>query len=157
LHARPCEGMSNLNPWLMDLANLLPHVNATLNAIATALLLVARVMIANGRIAAHKRAMLAALAVSALFVITYVTYHYVAPIYVFRGYGWIRPVYYTLLISHVLLAALAIPLILTTVGFGLRRIDTRHRAWARWTWPLWMYVSVSGVVVYLLLYQLYND
>src|SRR3546814_13763109 len=90
-------------------------------------------MIAKGQIAAHRRAMLAALAVSALFVVTYLTYHYVAPIYVFRGYGWIRPVYYTLLISHVVLAALAIPLILTTVGLGLRRIDTRHRAWARWT------------------------
>lgn len=141
----------------MDLANLLPHINATLNATATALLLVARVMIAKGRVASHKRAMLAALAVSALFVTTYITYHYVAPIYVFRGYGWIRPVYYALLVSHVLLAALAIPLILTTAWFGLRRINARHRAFARWTWPLWMYVSVSGVVVYLLLYQLYND
>src|SRR3546814_812527 len=141
----------------MDLAYLLPHVNATLNAIATVLLLIARVMIAKGQIAAHRRAMLAALAVSALFVVTYLTYHYVAPIYVFRGYGWIRPVYYTLLISHVVLAALAIPLILTTVGLGLRRIDTRHRAWARWTWPLWVYVSLSGVVVYLLLYRIYTD
>lgn len=141
----------------MDLAHLLPHVNATLNATTTVLLLVARVKIANGRIAAHKLAMLAALTVSTLFVVTYVTYHYVAPIYVFRGYGWIRPVYYTLLISHVLLAALAIPLILTTVGLGLRRVDIRHRAWARWTWPLWMYVSLSGIVVYLLLYRIYND
>lgn len=140
----------------MDLANLLPHVNAALNTTAMVLLLYARVMIAQKRIVQHKRAMLAALAVSAMFLITYITYHYVAPIFVFRGYGWIRPVYYFLLISHVLLAALAIPMILATVWFGLRRIDTRHRAIARWTWPLWMYVSVSGVVVYLLLYRIYR-
>lgn len=141
----------------MDLANLLPHVNATLNATATALLLVARLFIAQGRIQAHRRTMIAALLVSALFLVTYMTYHHVAPIFVFRGYGWIRPVYYALLISHVVIAALAIPLILTTAWFGLRRMDSRHRAIARWAWPVWMYVSVSGVVVYLLLYQIYRD
>ena len=140
----------------MDLPNLLPHVNATLNATAMILLLYARVMIAQKRIERHKRAMLAALAVSGFFLITYITYHYVAPIFVFRGYGWIRPVYYFLLISHVVLAALAIPMILITVWFGLHRSDARHRAIARWTWPVWMYVSVSGVVVYLLLYQIYR-
>lgn len=140
----------------MDLPNLLPHVNATLNASAMVLLGYARVMIAQRRIEQHKRAMLAALAVSALFLVTYITYHYVAPIFVFRGYGWIRPVYYVLLISHVVLAALAIPMILVTAWFGLRRVDSRHRAIARWTWPVWMYVSVSGVVVYLLLYQIYR-
>ena len=93
---------------VMDLPNLLPHVNATLNATAMILLLYARVMIAQKRIERHKRAMLAALVVSGLFLVTYITYHYVAPIFVFRGYGWIRPVYYFLLISHVILAALAV-------------------------------------------------
>ncbi len=139
----------------MDLANLLPHINAALNALAGTLLIVARVFIAQKRIEAHRNTMLAALAVSALFLISYITYHYAAPIFVFRGLGWIRPVYYVLLISHVLVATLAIPLILRTAWLGLRRVDARHRALARWAWPVWMYVSVSGVVVYLLLYQIY--
>ena len=140
----------------MDLPSLLPHVNASLNATAMILLGYARVMIAQRQIDRHRRAMIAALAVSGLFLVTYITYHHIAPIFVFRGYGWIRPVYYALLISHVVLAALTIPMILVTAVLGLRRRDSRHRAIARWTWPVWMYVSVSGVVVYLLLYQIYR-
>lgn len=140
----------------MGIVALLPHINAVLNASTCALLVLARVQIARKRIAAHRAAMLGALAVSALFLVSYIAYHLSAPIFVFRGHGWIRPIYYALLISHVLLAALAIPLILATVTLGLRRIDTRHRRWARWTWPVWMYVSVSGVVVYLMLYQIYR-
>lgn len=140
----------------MDLAELLPHINATLNATSGVLLLAARWQIAHKRIEAHRRLMLAALAVSALFLVGYLIYHYAAPIFVFRGQGWIRPLYYALLISHVLLAALAIPMILVTAWFGMRRNDARHRPLARWTWPLWMYVSVSGVLVYLMLYQIYR-
>lgn len=137
----------------VSLAELLPHVNASLNALAATLLILARVRISQGRIAAHRRAMLAALSVSALFLVGYIAYHYAAPIFVFRGHGAIRVFYYTLLISHVLLAALAIPLILRTAWLGLHRADAVHRRWARITWPLWMYVSVSGVLVYLLLYH----
>lgn len=140
----------------MSTADLLPHVNATLNAIACALLINARLQIAAGRVERHRRAMLAALGVSALFLLSYLAYHFSAPIFVFRGEGAIRPVYYALLISHVVLAALAIPLILATAWFGLRRADRRHRGLARWTWLLWMYVSLSGVLVYLLLYQIYR-
>ena len=140
---------------IMDAAQLLPHVNATLNGIACTLLLVARWQIGQRRIDAHRRTMLAALGVSALFLVSYIAYHYAAPIFVFRGQGWIRPVYYALLISHVLLAALAIPLVATTAWQGYHRRDSRHRSIARWTWPLWMYVSASGLLVYLLLYQLY--
>jgi uncharacterized membrane protein YozB (DUF420 family) len=139
----------------MYAAQLLPHVNATLNGIAGALLIVARWQIGQRRIEAHRRTMLAALAVSVLFLISYITYHYAAPIFVFRGQGWIRPVYYALLISHVILAALAIPLVATTAWRGYHRRDAGHRAIARWTWPLWMYVSASGLLVYLLLYQIY--
>ena len=139
----------------MDPAQLLPHLNAALNAVSAALLLAARILIARRRIDAHRRAMLAALGVSALFLVSYLAYHYAAPIFVFRGQGAIRGVYYALLVSHVVLAALALPLVLATAWFGLRRVDARHRALARWTWPLWMYVSVSGVVVYWLLYQAY--
>lgn len=139
----------------MDAAQLLPHVNATLNGIAGALLIVARWQIGQRRIDAHRRTMLAALGVSALFLVSYIAYHYAAPIFVFRGHGPIRAVYYALLVSHVVLAALALPLVLATAWFGLNRIDARHRGLARWVWPLWMYVSISGVVVYLLLYQVY--
>jgi putative membrane protein len=140
----------------MDLAQLLPHVNATLNAAAGVLLLGARWHISRRRIDDHRRWMLAALGVSVLFLVSYIAYHYVAPIFVFRGHGWIRPVYYVLLISHVLVAAMSIPLILVTLWLAAHRADLRHRALARWTWPVWMYVSVSGVVVYLLLYQIYR-
>lgn len=139
----------------MDPASLLPHLNAALNAVSAVLLLAARILIARRRIDAHRRAMLAALGVSALFLVSYLAYHYAAPIFVFRGQGAIRGVYYALLVSHVVLAALALPLVLATTWFGLHRVDARHRALARWTWPLWMYVSVSGVVVYWLLYQAY--
>lgn len=140
----------------MDAASVLPHVNAAFNAAAATCLLLARWHIARRRIDAHRRAMQLALGLSALFLIGYLSYHLLAPIFVFRGQGWIRPLYYALLISHVVLAALALPLILTTAWFGLRRVDARHRALARWTWPLWLYVSLSGVAVYLLLYWLYR-
>ena len=140
----------------MRTAELLPHVNAVLNATTCALLIVARVQIARRAITAHRAFMLAALAVSALFLVSYIAYHVSSPIFVFRGHGLIRPLYYTLLISHVLLAALAIPMIFTSAWLGLRRNDSRHRRWARWTWPIWIYVSLSGVVVYLMLYYIYN-
>lgn len=140
----------------MGIVPLLPHINATLNAVAGVLLLIGRVHIARRRIAAHRATMLAALSVSALFLVGYITYHLSAPIFVFRGHGAIRPVYYVLLVSHVLLAAAAIPLVLVTLWRGLHRDDARHRRWARWTWPVWMYVSVSGVLVYLMLYQIYR-
>jgi putative membrane protein len=141
---------------MFSTAEVLPHVNASLNAVACALLVVARVHVGRGRIARHRTAMLGALAVSALFLVSYIAYHFTAPIFVFRGEGLVRPFYYALLISHVVLAALAIPLILATAWLGLRRADARHRALARWTWGLWMYVSLSGVLVYLMLYQIYR-
>jgi len=140
----------------MEPATLLPHVNAALNGVGAVLLLGARVAIAQRRIDAHRRAMLAALAVSALFLLGYLVYHFTSPIFVFRGEGLVRPFYYALLISHVLLAAAALPMILVTGVLGWRRRDARHRRWARWTWPLWMYVSLSGVAVYLMLYQIYR-
>ena len=141
---------------LMPIAQWLPHVNASLNLLATGLLIAARVEVARGHIDAHRRWMTAALIVSALFLIGYGTYHYLAPIFVFRGTGWIRPVYYALLISHVVLAALSLPMILGAALLGATGRVSAHRKLARWTWPLWFYVSVSGVVVYLLLYQIYH-
>jgi len=140
----------------MQVTTLLPHLNAALNATTCVLLILARVQIARRRIESHRAWMLSALAVSALFLVSYIAYHITSPIFVFRGHGLIRPIYYALLISHVLLAALAIPMILVTAWRGLHRNDARHRPLARWTWPVWMYVSVSGVVVYLMLYQIYR-
>jgi putative membrane protein len=139
----------------MDTANTLPHLNALLNTLTIVLLLTAFVLIRQRRIDGHRRAMLGAIALSALFLVSYVIYHFSAPIFVFRGEGLVRPLYYALLISHVILAVVALPLILLTAWRGLTRADPRHRTLARWTWPLWMYVSVSGVIVYLLLYHIY--
>lgn len=140
----------------MDIASTLPHLNAFLNLATMVLLLAAFALIRQGRIVAHRRAMLGAIAVSAVFLASYLIYHFSAPIFVFRGEGAVRPIYYTILVSHVVLAILALPLILVTAWRGLTRADLRHRALARWTWPLWMYVSVSGVLVYVLLYHLYT-
>ena len=139
----------------MDIVSQLPHINASLNAAASVLLVIGRIQIARRRIAAHRLAMLGAIGISVLFLISYIWYHVSAPIFVFRGQGLVRPIYYALLISHVVLAVVAAPLVLATLWRGLRREDARHRRWARWTWPLWMYVSVSGVVVYLMLDRIY--
>lgn len=140
----------------MELTNTLPHLNAVFNFTAAGLLVVGRMRIARGDVEAHRRAMIAALAVSALFLVSYLAYHASSPIYFFRGQGGMRYFYYVLLISHVVLAALALPLILVTAWLGLKRIVPRHPRWARWTWPIWMYVSLTGVAVYLMLYLIEN-
>lgn len=133
----------------MEFADL-PHLNAALNALIAALLLAARAAIARRDIARHRALMLAALASSALFLVSYLAYHAAAPIFRYGG-EW-RRLYYTLLVSHVLLAALSLPLIARSAWLGWRRIEARHRAWARWTWPLWLYVCASGLGVYGMLY-----
>lgn len=139
----------------MNLAQWLPHANATLNLMAATALVAARWRIHHRDIDGHRRWMLAALGISALFLAGYLAYHVLAPIRVFRGEGWIRPVYYVLLVSHVLMAALSLPMILASAWFGWRDRRDRHRRWVRWTWPAWMYVSVTGVFVYALLWHAY--
>lgn len=139
----------------MDTANTLPHLNALLNGITIVLLIAAWRLIRRGHVAAHRATMLGAIGVSAIFLASYLVYHFSAPIFVFRGEGIARPIYYAFLISHVVLAAIATPMILATAWRGLRYGDARHRVLARWTWPLWMYVSASGVLVYVLLYHIY--
>jgi uncharacterized membrane protein YozB (DUF420 family) len=134
---------------------LLPAVNATLNAIATILLLCGFVMIKRGRIDVHRRFMLSAFAMSVLFLISYVIYHMNVLSRTFTGQGPIRIVYYVILVSHVLLAMTVPPLAIITLSRGLRMRVDRHVAIARWTFPIWLYVSVTGVIVYLMLYQLY--
>ena len=133
----------------------LPLVNATLNGVAGILLLSGYVLIKRGHQRLHKRCMLAALATSALFLVSYVTYHLNAGSRPFPGQGPIRLVYFTILITHVVLAAVIVPLALVTAFRGLRSQFDRHVRIARWTFPLWLYVSVTGVVIYVMLYELY--
>jgi uncharacterized membrane protein YozB (DUF420 family) len=130
----------------------LPTLNASLNALCTVLLLVAYRHIRAGRIDQHRRTMLAAFATSVLFLISYVTYHAQVGSKPFPGTGLLRTVYFAILIPHVILAAAVVPLALLTLRRGLRRDDVRHRAIARWTLPIWLFVSVTGVIVYLMLY-----
>jgi len=132
----------------------LPAVNATLNSIAAVLLVAAYVLIRRGRVEQHRLCMLAAFATSALFLVSYLVYHAQVGSQPFTGQGPVRIVYFTVLVSHIVLAALILPLALVTLRRGLRRDDAKHVAIARWTLPIWLYVSVTGVVVYWMLYQL---
>ena len=133
----------------------LPAVNATLNALAAIFLTTGYVLIRRGRRELHKRCMLAALTTSALFLVSYVIYHANTGSMPFPGQGVVRVVYFAILITHVTLAAAILPLALTTATRGLTAQYDRHVRIARWTLPLWLYVSVTGVVIYLMLYRLY--
>ncbi|MGH6689785.1 MAG: DUF420 domain-containing protein [Gammaproteobacteria bacterium] len=133
--------------------SLLPTVNAGLNTISAVLLSVGFAFIRRRNVPAHRACMLGAFAVSLLFLACYVTYHYYAGSRPFTGQGWIRPVYFTILVSHILLAAAIVPLALTTIHRGLSAQFDRHKRLARVTLPIWLYVSITGVIVYLLLYH----
>lgn len=131
----------------------LPAVNATLNAISFVLLLCGWMLIRARRIAQHRRVMIAAFVTSSLFLASYLTYHAQVGSVRFTRHGFVRPVYFAILITHVTLAALVLPLALVTLSRALAAKFDRHRRIARWTLPIWMYVSVTGVLVYVLLYQ----
>jgi len=131
----------------------LPAINAALNATATVLLSTGYVLIRRRRIAAHRACMVAAFAASSLFLITYLIHHARVGSVPFHGAGWLRPVYFGLLVPHIVLAALVVPLALTTIHRAWRGRFDRHRRLARVTLPIWLYVSVSGVLVYVLLYH----
>jgi putative membrane protein len=130
----------------------LPAVNASLNAIAAVLLVSGYVMIRRRRIDAHRRFMLAAFATSALFLVSYVVYHANVGSKPYSGRGPIRAVYFSILFTHVVLAAAILPLAIITLTRALRERFDRHVPIARWTLPIWLYVSVTGVIVYLMLY-----
>ena len=132
----------------------LPALNASLNALASLFLLAGYVFVRRKRIAAHRTCMLGALATSALFLTSYLIYHYNVGSRPFTGTGPIRFVYFAILISHVLLAIAIVPMVLVTVSRALAGRFDRHRRIARITWPLWMYVSVTGVIVYVMLYRM---
>ena len=131
----------------------LPAVNATLNAISGVLLIIGYALIRARRIEQHRRVMIAAFAASVLFLICYVVYHAQVGSVRFTRQGVVRQIYFSLLITHVVLAATVPPLALLTLSRGLQARYPKHRAIARWTLPIWLYVSVTGVLVYVLLYQ----
>jgi len=133
-----------------------PALNASLNAVSAVLILTGRVLIARGQVALHRAFMIAAVVTSGLFLISYIMYHIHAGSVHFPGQGWVRPVYFSILISHTLLAVAVPPLVIISLTYGLRSRFDRHRRIARWAFPIWLYVSITGVVVYIMLYRIYG-
>jgi uncharacterized membrane protein YozB (DUF420 family) len=133
----------------------LPALNAALNATSAILLTSGYRFIRRRQIAAHKRCMLAACATSTLFLLSYLTYHYYVGSMPFRGQGWVRPLYFAILISHTILAAAIVPLVLITLFRTWKADFRKHARLARWTLPIWLYVSITGVMIYVMLYQLF--
>lgn len=133
-----------------------PALNATLNGLAAILLVGGYAAIRSGKMQLHKKFMVSAFFVSCAFLVSYVIYHVrIHQVIHFQGQGWIRPVYFTLLISHTILAVVIVPLILITLRRAWTERFDKHRQIARWTLPLWFYVSVTGVIIYFMVYQIY--
>ena len=137
--------------------SFLPTFNAILNATTGILIVSGFILIRRRRIAAHRACMIAAVICSSLFLISYLVYHvgFGAGVTRFTGTGWVRTAYHTILISHTILAVTIVPFVIVTLRRALRGEFVRHRRIARWTFPMWLYVSVTGVIVYLMLYQFY--
>jgi len=131
----------------------LPAVNATLNGLTAICLLFGLIFILTGKKKAHAATMFLALAISTVFLTCYLIYHAYHGVTKFTHGGWIRPIYFTILFTHTVLAVVCLPLILRTFYLSLNSRFTEHKRLAHWTWPVWMYVSVTGVLVYLILYQ----
>jgi uncharacterized membrane protein YozB (DUF420 family) len=136
--------------------SLFPALNATLNGASAVLITTGRVLIHRKKIRLHRACMIAAVVTSSLFLTSYLYYHAHVGSVRFPGQGWVRPAYFALLISHTVLAAAVVPLVLLSLIAGLRGRFERHRRIARWTYPIWLYVSVTGVVVYVMLYRIYG-
>ena len=136
---------------------ILPHVNAVLNTIATVLLLIGFVLIRGGHRDLHRRVMITTIAVSAVFLVCYLIYHFTAPVFIYRGPDWSRPVYYAMLVSHVILATVVTPMVAVTAWRSLHGQFEKHRKIARWTWPIWLYVTASGVAIYVVLYHMFPN
>ena len=138
----------------MSLSDL-PAVNACLNGASTFLLTLGFIYIKKGRQTAHRNCMVGALITSTIFLSCYLVYHHFAGRTTFRDPQWFRPIYLVILLTHTVLAVAILPLVLITVAHAFRSRWEAHKKIARWTWPIWMYVSVTGVVIYLLLYQIF--
>jgi uncharacterized membrane protein YozB (DUF420 family) len=141
---------------MTDTLALFPSINAFLNGTSAILLFIGHRYIKRNDMRAHKRLMITALITSSLFLICYLYYHAHVGSVRFQGQGWSRPLYFTILISHTILAAAIVPLVIVTLTRALRERFDRHRAIARWTYPIWMYVSITGVVIYLMLYHVFR-
>ena len=139
----------------MDL-NIFPALNAGLNGASAVLIAAGHSLIRRKKIRLHRACMISAVITSSLFLISYLYYHAHVRSVHFPGTGWVRPVYFTILISHTVLAAVVVPLVLLSLTYGLREKFDRHRRIARWAYPVWLYVSITGVVVYVMLYQIYG-
>ncbi|HEY8223834.1 MAG TPA: DUF420 domain-containing protein [Pyrinomonadaceae bacterium] len=140
---------------MSEYISYLPHLNACLNASSAVLLFLGYSFIRRGNIAAHRTCQTSALVVSILFLISYLTYHFHHGTTRFAGQGFVRPLYFIILTSHTILAVVIVPLVAVTFVRALRADFVKHRRIARITLPLWLYVSVTGVIVYLMLYQIY--
>lgn len=140
---------------MTDFYSVLPHLNATLNASSFVLLSSGYYFIKRKRVQAHRNCQLAALTASVVFLISYIVYHAHHGTTRFSGQGIARPIYFTILTTHTFLAAVIVPFVIITARRALRGDFARHRAIARWTLPMWLYVSITGVVVYLMLYHIY--
>jgi len=140
---------------MTEYISYLPHLNAILNATCALLLFSGYLFIRAGRVAAHRTCQMAAVVVSVIFLTSYLTYHYHHGATRFAGEGLARPIYFTILISHTILAIVIVPLVGVTLYRALKADFVRHRKIARLTLPLWLYVSITGVIVYLMLYQIY--
>ena len=145
----------------MELLHIFPHLNASLNALSSVFLLFGLYFIRTGQIARHRASMLTASSVSALFLVCYLTHHAIRTYYFglgptkFAGEGIARPVYFTILTSHTILAAVVGPFVILTLWRGLKGRYDAHKRIARLVYPVWLYVALTGVVVYLMLYQIY--
>lgn len=136
--------------------SMFPALNASLNGASAVLIVTGRSLIRRGNVRLHRACMVAAVVMSSAFLVCYLYYHaHVGSVH-FPGQGWARTLYFTILISHTLLAAAVPVLVIITLTFALRKKFDRHRRIARWTYPIWLYVSVTGVIVYLMLYQIYG-
>jgi uncharacterized membrane protein YozB (DUF420 family) len=140
---------------MTEYISYLPHLNAILNATCALLLFSGYSFIRAGRVAAHRTCQMAAVVASVIFLASYLTYHYHHGATRFAGEGLARPIYFTILISHTILAIVIVPLVGVTLYRALKADFVRHRRIARLTLPLWLYVSITGVIVYLMLYQIY--
>ena len=139
----------------MDIVAVIPPFLAALNAVAATLLVTGYTVVRKGNRAAHRACMVSALVVSSVFMVLYLYYHAKIGNIPFAGTGAVRPVYFTILATHVILAAFLFPMALVTAGFALTGRTQRHRGIAKWTLPIWLYVSVTGIVIYLMAFHIY--
>ena len=140
---------------MVDHISFLPHLNALLNSASAVLLVTGLILIRRHRVRAHRNCQVSAFFTSTVFLASYLTYHYYHGATHFAGQGIARPIYFTILISHTILAIMIVPFVLVTLYRAAHGDFVRHRKIARWTLPIWLYVSITGVIVYLMLYQIY--